>query len=148
MPPQDFKLILMHFLEHKDLEVSKLIVQRGQFFTCIFDGFHEHRTAFNTQFCVFCSDTKRSSKVAALHRYQNRTWMDRMGNVWAVSSGDRYECCPCRMYEKPLYLVPSALSRIKTIHSKPGPQWGSSTPTRHKDRELPTSWAVCDVSCV
>lgn len=75
MPPQDFKLILMHYLEQRDLgrQVSKLIVQRGQIFTCIFDGFHEHRTAFNTQFCVFCSDTTRSSKVAALHRYQNRT---------------------------------------------------------------------------
>lgn len=45
MPLQDFKLVLMNYLEHDDLgrEVSELIVLRVPAFTCIFDGFHEHR---------------------------------------------------------------------------------------------------------
>ena len=45
MPPQDLKLVLMEYLEHKDLgrEVSELIPLRAQAFTCIVDGFHEHR---------------------------------------------------------------------------------------------------------
>ncbi len=45
MPLQDFKLVLMQYLEHDDLgrEVSELIVLRVRAFTRIFDGFHEHR---------------------------------------------------------------------------------------------------------
>jgi hypothetical protein len=57
MPRKDFKLVLMHYLEHKDLgrQVSDLIVLRGQAFTCIFDGFHEHRLQHSV-LCVLLRD--------------------------------------------------------------------------------------------
>ena len=45
MQPQDFKLILMTYFEHKDLglQVSELIVLHGQTLTSIFDDFHQYR---------------------------------------------------------------------------------------------------------
>jgi hypothetical protein len=54
MPPQDLKLVLMEYLEHKDLgqEVSEPIVLCGQALTALSIVFMS--TAFNTQACDFC----------------------------------------------------------------------------------------------
>jgi hypothetical protein len=62
MPLQDFKLVLMNYLEHDDLgrEVSELIVLRVPAFTCIFDGFHEHRLQHSV-LCLLREKTLKQS---------------------------------------------------------------------------------------